>query len=31
LICDSLAISREANVIDPAKSIEIFGDDRGGH
>src|SRR6202022_1571308 len=31
LICDSLAVSSEANMVYPAEQIEIFGDYRSGH
>ncbi len=31
LIRDPLAIWTQANVVDPAESVKIFGGDRGGH
>jgi hypothetical protein len=31
LIGDAFAIATQADVIDPAKSIKVFGSDWGGH
>ena len=31
LVGDTLAVRTEADVVDPAETVEVFGGDRGGH